>query len=263
MSRAGAPIKGERAAFWSAVNVVYVMLDRYEDAPDETIASLASRLSSCVRPARAERSRGLRRPIDRLASLAAGALIDIAVAPFTYQHIVPIVVGVNDKPDFAGGFGLHFSLSHCRKAACCVVSQHLVGIDVEGLVDPYEDLSAMCLTATERTHLEGYPNRAERICMFTRLWTREEALGKYLGCGLDESVLQIDSLRWPAHAASLLAVWHMDDICETAPWVKTFGLPGAYLSVCGHGRVHMTSYSLDEVLTVFISGTCSPSWECE
>jgi phosphopantetheinyl transferase len=262
MSLAPAPVEAGHA-LWPVVNVVYVMLDRYEDAPGDTIAYLVSHLSSLVPPVRAKRSKNLRQPIDRLAYLTAGALINIAAAPFTHRSAVPITAGTNGKPDFADGSGMHFNLSHCRKAVCCAVSRQPVGIDVEGLVDPYEDLATTCLTDTELAYLGGYPCRAKRISVFTRLWTRKEALGKYLGCGLDESVLQADTLHWPAGAASILATRHTDDTRESAPWIRTFGLQNIYISVCGHGKVHLTSRSLDEVLAASTPDTCNPLREHE
>lgn len=233
----------------TVINVAYVLIDRYEDEPEETVSSLIARLENRARPLRAERARNLRQPIDRLASLAAGVLLDEVVAPFAHRRILPIVEGRYGKPDFHKSSGLHFSLSHSRTAACCAVSHHPVGIDVETLVNPYEDLCVTCLTDAEVGHVKGCLNQAERIRMFTRLWTRKEALGKYLGCGIEESVLRTDMSRWPIDAATVLPSWRVDGSCETTPRVETLDLDKACLSVCGHGEAYASHHTLEEILT--------------
>ena len=39
--------------------------------------------------------------------------------------------GEHGKPSIVGHHDIHFSLSHCRQAVACVVSDHPVGIDIE------------------------------------------------------------------------------------------------------------------------------------
>ena len=46
--------------------------------------------------------------------------------------------GPHGKPSIVGHPELHFSLSHCREAAVCVLSRRPIGIDVESL-DRYRD----------------------------------------------------------------------------------------------------------------------------
>ena len=41
--------------------------------------------------------------------------------------------GEHGKPSIVGRPDIHFSLSHCREAAICVVSDHPVGVDVESI----------------------------------------------------------------------------------------------------------------------------------
>jgi phosphopantetheinyl transferase len=241
-------LKKEASAVQKMINLAYVTFDGYENELDGILTSFILRLSNCVLPMRIERANNLRRPIDRLASLAAGALLDIAVAPFTQSRLIPIYEEPYGKPDFPKESGLHFSLSHTRAYACCAVSLRPVGVDVEEHIDPYEDLCAMCLTNAEDTYLKSYPDRAGRIRAFTQLWTRKEALGKYLGCGMDDSVLCTDMLHWPGSAVKLLAFWQTDDMCRSTPSLKTFDLCEGCISVCGHGDVCLSNYTLDGLL---------------
>ncbi|MDR2672435.1 MAG: 4'-phosphopantetheinyl transferase superfamily protein [Coriobacteriales bacterium] len=245
------------------IDVVYVMLNQYAEALSETVGPLVSRLNSCVCPARAEHSKSLLRPHDRLASLVAGALIDIVSAPFTGGCVVPVVTGAYGKPDFAEGFGLHFSLSHSRNAACCAVSQRPVGIDIERSIDSCESLFSLCLADAELACIKDCSNRVERIRLFTKLWTRKEALGKYLGCGLNELVLRTDVLHWPGDTAGFLVCRHIRGVQGAVPQIESFELFEAYMSVCGYGRVRVTSRTLSDVLAPAASGICNPSYECE
>jgi phosphopantetheinyl transferase (holo-ACP synthase) len=147
----------------------------------------------------------------------------------------------------------------------------------------------MCLTTDEDRHIKKQANRAERVRCFTRLWTRKEALGKYIGCGIDESILRADLLHWPQGAKAILASRRVSDIANTeiasvasgtrtasysdatrdtrtasssdatrstsdtasgVPQITTYDLHEACMSVCGHGEVHVSCYSLDEVIAL-------------
>lgn len=235
----------------AGVNVTYITLDQHKGELQKAIPSAILRLSSYARPLRVERAKKLRQPIDRLASLAAGALLDLAMAPNPDYRSLPIIEGSHGKPDFPKGSGLYFSLSHSRKAACCAISRSPVGVDVEGLVDSYESLCATCLTSDEKMYVKNCSNQAEGMRRFTQLWTRKEALGKYIGCGMEESVLHTNVLHWPSDEIGSSLAWNKKDGNKSVPQIESFNLYEACISVCGHGRVHISGQTLEEILASY------------
>ena len=100
------------------------------------------------------------------------------------------------KPSIVGHPEIHFSLSHCREAVACVVSDHPVGIDVESVVRRYkEGLVAYTMNEQERQLIAAAP---QPDVAFTRLWTMKEARLKLTGEGITDDLKQAlaDSDRW-------------------------------------------------------------------
>ena len=89
--------------------------------------------------------------------------------------------GEHGKPYFADYPNLHFNLSHCTKGAACAVSDRRVGIDIETLQAPHEQLSRHVLSAAE---YDGMMASERPDVSFTRLWTMKESLSKLSGYGL-------------------------------------------------------------------------------
>jgi 4'-phosphopantetheinyl transferase len=89
--------------------------------------------------------------------------------------------GEHGKPLLADYPDIHFSLSHCREAVACVVSDRPVGIDVESIGRYREPLAAYTMSETERAAIAAAPSPE---AAFTRLWTMKEALLKCSGQGI-------------------------------------------------------------------------------
>ena len=89
--------------------------------------------------------------------------------------------GPHGKPLLADHPDIHFSLSHCREAVACVVSDHPVGIDVESVGRYRERLVAYTMGEAEQAEIAVSPSPD---VAFTRLWTMKEALLKCSGQGL-------------------------------------------------------------------------------
>lgn len=98
--------------------------------------------------------------------------------------------GITEVPEFVyNEFGkpslpnlpIHFSLSHCKDAVACAVSDHNIGIDVESIVPYNPDVARRVCTADELKMLEQSPNKDVE---FIKLWTVKEAISKYEGIGL-------------------------------------------------------------------------------
>ncbi len=84
------------------------------------------------------------------------------------------------KP-FLPNLPIHFSLSHCKEAVACAVSDHNVGIDVESII-PYAPSVAMRVCTTTEFEMLAYSDNKD--VDFIKLWTVKEAISKYEGKGL-------------------------------------------------------------------------------
>lgn len=98
--------------------------------------------------------------------------------------------GITEIPEFVyNEFGkpslpnlpIHFSLSHCKDAVVCAVSDHNIGIDVESIMPYNSDVARRVCTAAE---LEMLEQSANKDVDFIKLWTIKEAISKYEGMGL-------------------------------------------------------------------------------
>lgn len=96
--------------------------------------------------------------------------------------------GEYEKPFILGRSDIHFSLSHCREAVGCVVSERPVGIDVES-VRPYKESLARYTMSDDELQLIHDSERPD--VAFTRLWTRKEALQKLKGRGIFDNLKHV------------------------------------------------------------------------
>ncbi|MBR5635236.1 MAG: 4'-phosphopantetheinyl transferase superfamily protein [Prevotella sp.] len=96
--------------------------------------------------------------------------------------------GEHGKPSIVGRPDIHFSLSHCREAAICVVSDRPVGVDVESVHRYNERLARYTMNDEEMAEILAAesPDLA-----FTRLWTQKEALLKCTGEGIGNDLKDV------------------------------------------------------------------------
>ena len=106
--------------------------------------------------------------------------------------------GINEIPEFVyNEFGkpslpnlpIHFSLSHCKDAVTCAVSDYNIGIDVESIVPYNPDVARRVCIADELKMLEQSPNKDVE---FIKLWTVKEAISKFEGMGLSLPFAEIE-----------------------------------------------------------------------
>lgn len=83
--------------------------------------------------------------------------------------------------------GPFFSLSHCREAVCCVVSDHLCGIDIETVGRKVSDSLVRYAMTDEEQRLIA----SEGPLAFLRLWTQKEAVAKLQGTGIGDGFKNI------------------------------------------------------------------------
>ena len=93
--------------------------------------------------------------------------------------------GEHGKPFIAGHPELHFSLSHCKEAAVCVLSHQPVGIDVESIGRYRDSVARYAMNDEELLQIQ----QAERPeVAFTRLWTMKESWLKLTGEGINDNM---------------------------------------------------------------------------
>lgn len=107
--------------------------------------------------------------------------------------------GITEIPEFVyNEFGkpslpnlpVHFSISHCKDAVACAVSDHNIGIDVESIVPYNPDVARRVCTADELKMLGQSSNKDVE---FIKLWTAKEAISKYEGMGLSLPFAEIEA----------------------------------------------------------------------
>ena len=97
---------------------------------------------------------------------------------------------LRDFPD------IHFSLSHCAEAVLCIVDDdHPVGCDVESFTLPDEQLLHLACNEQER---QMVLHSAQPEVEFTSLWTQKEALLKYYGEGINDSLPHVLEATLPS-----------------------------------------------------------------
>ena len=89
------------------------------------------------------------------------------------------------KPFIIGHPELHFSLSHCKEAAVCVLSRRPVGIDVESVGRYRESVARYSMSDAE---LQTISRSARPELAFVRLWTKKESLLKLIGTGINDNM---------------------------------------------------------------------------
>lgn len=97
-------------------------------------------------------------------------------------------IGEHGKPVLRNYPNIHFNLSHCPRAIAVIVDDKPVGIDVERFIEPKPSLLRYTMNETEvqEVELSKHPEQT-----FAALWTRKEALFKYLGTGIRDNLRDI------------------------------------------------------------------------
>ena len=171
--------------------MVYIF-DRLEQYTDEAYEAHLASLPTW----RKEKALQYKKLDDRKRSVLAFVLL---------QHALREEYGITELPEFVyNEFGkpsfqnlpIHFSLSHCKDAVACAVSDHNIGIDVETIVPYNPDVARRVCTATE---LEMLTQSEDQDADFIKLWTMKEAISKYEGMGLSLPFSEIDTKMYTTH----------------------------------------------------------------
>lgn len=174
----------------------------------------------CRVPAyRQEKAKRFKFPSGRAQSLAVGLLLKKACEDFGIagadEHVV---LGENEKPEFADVKDFHFNLSHSHERAMCVMAPYEVGCDVEQIKGDHSKLAERFFMPAENAWIQaaGAPFNSDshfdsdataqskvRDNAFYRLWTLKECYMKVTGRGLSLSPEKF-SLEFKADGGILL-----------------------------------------------------------
>lgn len=137
-----------------------------------------------ISPARREYALRYRRELDRKLSVAVYLLLKEGHGKEYGILGNPVLAsGPKGKPYLPQHPDVHFSFSHCPKAAVCAISSHPVGVDVEAVAPVDWEVAERALSAEE---LKDVRESERPEVAFARYWTQKEALLKARGEGLDE-----------------------------------------------------------------------------
>ena len=168
--------------------MVYIF-DRLDQYTDEVYEKHLSSLPIWRR----EKALQYKKLDDRKRSVLAFVLLQCALRDeYGITEIPEFVYNEFGKPSLPN-LPIHFSLSHCKDAVACAVSDHNIGIDVESIVPYNPDVARRVCTADELKMLEQSSNKDVE---FIKLWTVKEAISKYEGMGLSLPFSEIDKMNY-------------------------------------------------------------------
>lgn len=155
---------------------------------NDNIESLDLPAALCqVSPQRAAYAQHYRQELDQRLSLAVYLLLMKGLEKeYGITELPDLLFGPQGKPTLKGHPDIHFNLSHCSRAALCVISDQPVGCDVECVPDELDmDLCHYCFNDEEIASIVGSNHPTQT---FTSLWTRKEAFLKFTGEGLTHNL---------------------------------------------------------------------------
>ena len=107
---------------------------------------------------------------------------------YNIKEMPIFVYDSNKKPSLNDYPHIHFSLSHCKKAIGCFVSNKPCGLDIECLRPAKEMLVRYCMNEEECQQIFSSPNPD---AAFISLWTKKEAVFKLKGTGINDDIKDI------------------------------------------------------------------------
>ena len=139
------------------------------------------KLLPLVKPYRKEKIDKLSAKNAKYLSLAVELLIKKACEDFGIDYLSEdIVFNENGKPSFKNS-KYFFNTSHSGRYALCVISDKVVGCDIEEIKEYKEKVAKRFFTNKENEYLELTNDKNE---LFYRLWTLKESYSKCIGKGL-------------------------------------------------------------------------------
>ena len=143
-----------------------------------------------------------------------------------------IAKGEHGKPYFANAPQLHFNISHSGSYAMCILADREAGCDVEQVhKDHVLGVADHFFHPAEKLLMDKVPDTADKLQLFTRIWTLKESYIKVTGLGLSQSLRVFAMLPQPDGSARL--------ICDEPDMAS-----GLVFRHCSPADGYMCSYAL-------------------
>lgn len=184
--------------------------------------NMVDRYTYLVPRERRERIMRYRSRRDRLLSLAAGLLIQLAGKG-------EVLHGEHGKPYFADG-SVHFSLSHAGSCSAIAISDSEVGLDVEEISHRVDRRIARQFHPNERAYID---HAEDPLSALIEIWTRKESYVKYTGTGIAVDLSEFDVTSPPL--SSMIYTYSKDEY---------------YISICCESdtEIEKREFSFEELL---------------
>ncbi len=166
-----------------------------------------------VSPSRRDYALRYRQERDQRLSVAAYLLLQKALRlEYGIEERPEFNCNANGKPLLKGHPDMHFSLSHCREAVACVLSDKPVGVDIETLDQYDEEMARRVMNDNEMSQILSSANPA---MVFTRLWTMKESFYKMTGSPLNGAVADILDQASSCHFTTIHHPTYVLTTCTT------------------------------------------------
>lgn len=117
-------------------------------------------------------------------------LLERALGSKDYQRI-EILTGAYGKP-YLKNSTKQFNISHSGEYVVLAFSDNVLGVDIQEKRDCRREAIVRRFFTTAEQEAFAAAEDCRKTDLFYHIWCRKEAYGKYLGVGLQESVMQKD-----------------------------------------------------------------------
>jgi 4'-phosphopantetheinyl transferase len=151
--------------------------------------------ASLLSEERQKRVSAYRFPSDKNLSAAVYLLLCLALKKeHGINENIEFEYGKNGKPYLRDYPHIFFNLSHCKRAAACVVSDGEAGVDVQEIAPVKDSLARRVFTEREYAEYKASERPDEYFC---GIWVKKESWLKQTGRGIgtDLAALEADSLH--------------------------------------------------------------------
>jgi len=159
---------------------IFDEVDKLEDLPMDLLSD-----------ERREKALKYRSPVGRKLCVCVYLLMRFALKEeYGIEEAVDFGYNENGKPFLKDYPHIHFNLSHCKKAAACVVSDTEVGVDVQDIRPVTGKVAKRVLTEAEYGKLKAAQDPDEYFC---GIWTVKESFLKRTGQGIRADLSKISA----------------------------------------------------------------------
>ncbi len=102
----------------------------------------------------------------------------------------------NFKPFLCNHADIHFNISHCRGAACCIFSDQPVGIDIQEVRHGKMDAMIKVCSENEQATIK---NSEDPHLEFCKIWSIKEAISKQSGDGIFRDIRNLSDKELSIH----------------------------------------------------------------